>query len=115
MNTNPARTLPGRTVMSVVVPTRSIALLMFVGFADLAMTAILHARGLIVELNPVMRVLIDRSEWLFVAVKGGFLVFAWAVMASYAKKDRRFVRNACLIGSAVYVTIWLSWVVGANV
>jgi uncharacterized membrane protein len=82
---------------------------MSIGLIDLVMTAWLHANGLIVELNPLMRGFIEHGEWLFVLVKGGTLVAAWWVMASYARKNLDFVRKICIAGSTVYVVIWLSW------
>ena len=99
--------------MQALVPTRSLAVLLFIGFADLISTAVLHQRGLIQEMNPVMRIVIDQSEWLFVLVKGLTLVASWFVLAKYAKTNLSFVRNACWMGSGVYVMLWLSWFVAA--
>jgi len=82
---------------------------MGIGFLDLLVTAVLHANGLIVELNPLMKVFIEKSEWLFVAVKAATLVAAWYVMVSYAKVNLAFVRKASLTGSIIYVTIWTAW------
>lgn len=56
-----------------------------------------------------MRVFIERSELLFALVKGATLVAAWIALSWYAKQNRQFVRNVCLIGSAAYLTIWLGW------
>jgi hypothetical protein len=88
-------------------------LLMAIGFIDLVATALLHRYGLIVELNPLMRPLIERSEWLFAVVKGGTLVTAWIMMARYASANLAFVRKVCLAGSGAYVTIWTVWFFGA--
>lgn len=90
-------------------PTRAIALLMAIGFLDLVMTAVLHAFGLIVELNPVMKVFIERSEWLFVLVKGSTLAAAWFAMVAYSRVNLDFVRRAALTGSIVYLTVWTVW------
>jgi hypothetical protein len=87
---------------------------MLIGFADLIVTAVLHRQGLIVELNPLMRPLIERSEWLFAAVKGGTLVLGWGVMAWYCRHNREFVDLACAVGSAVYVTVWVVWFLAAS-
>lgn len=100
--------------MRTLVPTRPLALLMLIGFVDLFATAWLHAHGLIIELNPLMRPLIEHSEWLFGFVKACTLVSAWVVMVMYAKHNRQFVRNACLVGSALYVTIWVTWFAAAH-
>lgn len=94
-------------------PTRTLAVLMFIGFLDLFATALLHAQGLIVELNPIMRPLIERSEWLFGIVKAMTLISAWVAMAWYARVNRPFVRLACLWGSIAYLAIWSIWFFGA--
>jgi len=78
-----------------------------IGLVDLLVTAVLHARGQIVELNPVMRPFIDRSEWQFAFVKGMTLGLGWCVMRRYANSSPRFVRNVCLAGCLMYVGIWL--------
>lgn len=98
--------------MKAVLPTRALTLLLTIGFVDLIVTAVLHAHGLIVELNPLMRGLIERSEWLFAAVKGATLVIAWIAMAIYARSNVVFVRQACLVGSFAYVLIWSAWFFG---
>jgi hypothetical protein len=72
-------------------------------------TAILHAKGLIVELNPLMRIFIERSEWLFAFVKGVTLVAGWVALAWYSKYNRDFVRKVSLGGSVAYVTLWVVW------
>lgn len=95
-------------------PTPALALLLGIGLIDLLSTAILHRAGLIVELNPLMRVFITRSEWLFAFVKGLTLGGAWGAMAWYARHDLRFVHRAALIGSAVYVLIWCGWFFGSR-
>lgn len=66
---------------------------------------------MIVELNPLMRVFIERSEWLFAAVKGLTLIAAWSALAWYCRYNRDFVRKACLVGTAAYVVLWASWFV----
>ena len=96
-------------IMKSLLPTRALALLMVIGFADLLATAVLHERGLIHELNPLMRVLIERSEWLFAVVNSLTLVVAWVVMARYAERNLPFVRKCCIAGSAAYVSVWLVW------
>lgn len=82
---------------------------MGIGFLDLISTAVLHSNGQIVELNPLMRPLIEQSEWLFIVVKAMTLFLAWAVMAWYAKKNLDFVRKSCLLGAGVYLIVWSSW------
>lgn len=91
----------------------SLFLLMAIGTVDLIATAVLHAQGQIVELNPVMRVFIERSEWLFAVVKGATLIVAFIAMKSYAKHNAKFVNRACMIGSIAYVGIWCGWFFGA--
>lgn len=90
-------------------PTRALALLLLIGFVDLVATAVLHANGRIVELNPLMRPLIERSEWLFAVVKGMTLVGAWLVMANHAKTNLKFVRVTALLGAVVYMFVWTTW------
>ena len=99
--------------MRVLVPTRALLLLMGIGFLDLVATAVMHSLGMIHEMNPLMRVFIERSEWLFVLVKGATLLAAWAAMAHYAKSNVEFVRKACLVGSGVYFAVWLGWFLSA--
>jgi hypothetical protein len=100
--------------MKAVAPSRAILLLMTIGFIDLFTTAWLHANGHIVELNPLMKPLIEQSEWLFGFVKAMTLVAAWVVMASYARINRPFVRVACLAGSIVYLVVWSMWFFGTH-
>jgi len=61
-----------------------------------------------------MRVFIERSEYLFVLVKGATLVAAWLALSWYAKQNRQFVRKVCLIGSVAYFGIWLGWFLQAR-
>lgn len=90
-------------------PTRALILLLVIGFVDLVVTAVLHAKGLIVEVNPLMKFFIEKGEWLFAVVKGATLVVGWVFLARYAKTHLQFVRNACLVGSFAYVAIWITW------
>ena len=100
--------------MRAIAPSRSILLLMAIGFVDLFTTAWLHARGQIVELNPLMRPLIEQSEWLFVGVKALTLLAAWTAMAMYARSNRPFIRLVCVAGSIVYVAVWTIWFMGSR-
>ncbi len=90
-------------------PTRALGLLLLIGVFDMVTTAWLHSHGLIAEMNPLMRVLIERSELLFILVKGGTLVVAWYLMVQYSKSHLEFVRTSCLLGSVVYGGVWLTW------
>jgi hypothetical protein len=94
-------------------PTKSLGLLMAIGLIDLLATALLHAQGMIVELNPIMRPFIERSEWLFAAVKGMTLLMAYVVMVSYAKHNLEFVRLASRLGVILYAGIWTIWFTAA--
>ena len=82
---------------------------MFIGFFDLVITAVLHAEGRIVELNPLMKVFIERNEMLFVLVKSATLVVAWVAMIAYCRVNLGFVRRMATLGSGLYVTIWTVW------
>lgn len=95
--------------MKALVPTRSLAALLFVGFLDLVTTMYLHLNGLMVELNPIMRFFLIQNEWLFAAVKTATLVVAWGVMVWYARTNKEFVRQACAWGAGAYVAIWSTW------
>lgn len=92
-----------------VFPTRALALLLFIGTIDLISTAVLHHYGYITELNPLMKPIIEQSEWLFAAVKGMTLLVAWLFIWKYAKENIAFARKACLAGSFAYVAIWCLW------
>jgi hypothetical protein len=102
-----------RNAMTLAFPTKSVFLLMTIGLVDLVSTAVLHSKGMIVELNPLMRVFILQSEWLFAFVKGLTIGIAWATLAWYAKQNKDFVNKACTVGSAMYVLIWCTWFFGA--
>lgn len=95
-------------------PTRALLLLLGIGFVDLVATAVLHAQGLIVELNPLMKPIIEHSEWLFALVKGLTLVLAWLVCVKHSKTHLNFIRKASLAGAAAYVFIWTSWFVAGS-
>lgn len=90
-------------------PTKSLAILLLIGIIDLISTAVLHSKGMIVELNPVMKPLIETSEWLFVGVKGMTLVLAWLLIVRFYEQSPRFAARACAIGCWVYCGIWLVW------
>lgn len=87
---------------------------MGIGFIDLLATAILHANGAVVEMNPLMRPLIEHSEWLFASVKAGTLLVAWGVMAWYARQNLDFVRKTCFFGAGFYVFVWCIWFLAAS-
>ncbi len=95
-------------------PSRALLVLVAIGFVDLVTTAWLHANGMIVELNPIMRVLIERSEWLFAFVKGVTLLVGWLTMAWYAKSNREFVSRVCKYGTLAYVGVWCMWFLSAH-
>ena len=98
--------------MKAILPTRALALLIGIGFIDLIVTAVLHDRNLITEMNPLRRIFITRSELLFAFVKGSTLVAAWWLMARYAMRSEQnlaFVRKCSLVGSATYMFVWTSW------
>lgn len=90
-------------------PTRSILLLVGIGVLDLVSTAWLYSKGMITERNPLMRMLLDHGEWLFILVKGATLVAAWGVLAAYSKYNIAFVKRSCLMGSAAYLFLWTVW------
>ena len=95
-------------------PTRSLVLFLMIGFVDLLTTAWLHARGLIVELNPLMRTVLSYGEGYFVLVKGLTLAALWVVMVQHSRKDIVFVRKACTAGAIAYVGLWCVWFFSAR-
>lgn len=103
------KTRTGVNVWQKIFPTPALAVLLGIGFVDLVATALLHHHGLIVELNPLMKPLIETSEWLFAAVKGLTLALAWCVMLRYADTHLDFIRQASTVGSIAYVVIWTAW------
>jgi hypothetical protein len=90
-------------------PTRALLLLLAIGWIDLVTTALLHHHGMIVELNPLMKPLIETSEWLFALVKGMTLVLAWLTMVRFYETHADFIRKACIAGSGAYMLIWTIW------
>lgn len=65
-------------------------------------------------MNPLMKVFIEQSEFLFALVKGLTLLVAWYALANYAKTHCKFVRTACLAGSGAYLFVWISWFLAAR-
>jgi hypothetical protein len=94
-------------------PDAGLIILIGIGFLDLLSTAIWHSKGQIVELNPLLSPIIERSEWLFAAVKGSTLLAAYFAMIAYAQKKPEFVRKASRIGIVLYVGIYVIWFFGA--
>ena len=109
-----ARNLRFRKVMSLAFPTKSMIALLVIGTVDLITTAVLHSKGMIVELNPLMRGFINQSEWLFAFVKGMTIGVAWGTMVWYAQTNRDFVNKACTYGSIAYLVVWTTWFFGAR-
>jgi hypothetical protein len=109
-----ARNLRVRKFMSIAFPTKSMVALLTIAIVDLVSTAILHSKGLIVELNPLMRGFINQSEWLFAFVKGMTIGVAWGTMVWYAQQNRDFVNKACTYGSIGYLVVWTTWFFGAR-
>lgn len=95
-------------------PPLPVIILMALGLVDLVSTVVLYELGLIEELNPLMRPLLEASAVLFVAVKLVTLVAAFAAMQWYVRKDERFVRMAATYGALAYSLLWATWVVAAH-
>lgn len=100
--------------MTTMFPTKSLIALLLIGTIDLITTAVLHSKGMIVEMNPIMRFFILQSEWLFAFVKGLTIGVAWVTLAWYAQQNKQFVARACTWGSAAYVGLWLVWFVAGS-
>lgn len=103
-----------RSIARKALPCKALTVLLAIVFLDLVATAWLHSLGLIVELNPLMRPIIEFNEWAFVLVKGGITLAAWGAMAWYAQYNRRFVRDVALFGGVIYVAVWLTWFVSSS-
>ncbi len=100
--------------MRAVFPSRAIILLMSIGLVDLISTAWLNHNHQIVEMNPLMRFLLEHGEWPFVVVKAATLITTWVVLCNYAKQNIAFVRKVCLCASAMYLGLWFVLVTFGN-
>lgn len=94
-----------------------VPVLMLVGIAilDLLSTTILYSMGLIEEMNPLMRPLLEIHPALFAVVKMATIVAAFAGLQWYRRHDERFVRVASGWGAATYSIIWIGWCIGAHI
>jgi len=82
--------------------------------ADMISTLFFVLRGAAVEQNPLMRVCLDASPWVFVLVKlASFIPFVLAVEL-YRKKNAAFARLACPISIVAYVVTFVVLTVGCN-
>lgn len=90
-------------------PALETVLLMALGLADLVSTVVLHQLGLIVELNPIMRPLLERSTSLFVLAKVATLAGAYITLQLYRARDEEFCRMAARWGTITYAAVWLVW------
>ncbi|MER3413143.1 MAG: hypothetical protein C4341_02675 [Armatimonadota bacterium] len=95
-------------------PAVETVLLMALGLADLASTVVLYRLGLIVELNPVMRPLLERSLVLFTVVKLLSLAAAFVTLQLYRARDEDFCRVAAKWGAIAYAAVWLVWFTVGN-
>jgi len=86
-----------------------LAVLVSIAFLDLVITALLYQTGWIVELNPLMRPLLERSLWLFAFVKFSTVGVAYVVLQWYRKIDEDFVNRVATAGSLAYVALWTTW------
>lgn len=108
MPTSPQST----SLYRLLVPDISLLVLMAIGVVDLITTAMWHAKGQIVELNPLLRPIIESSEWSFVVVKGATLVLGYLGMVVYGRTHHEFVRAASRMGVILYIGIYLIWFLG---
>lgn len=90
-------------------PSVPLLVLLSIGLIDLVLTAVLHAQGLIVELNPVMKPIIETSEWLFAFVKGATLAAAYLVMMKYMNTHKAYIDKVATIGWITYIATWSLW------
>lgn len=87
---------------------------MLVGIIDLISTAFLYSQGLIEELNPLMRPLLEHHPLTFVMFKAATLIAAYIALQWYRQTDEKFVVKVSAYGGAAYLTIWVSWVLIAH-
>lgn len=85
------------------------AVLVAIALMDLIVTALLYQTGWIVELNPLMRPLIERSPWFFAMVKFSTVAIAYVVLQWYRRMDEEFVNRIATAGSVAYVALWSTW------
>lgn len=95
-------------------PSRALVLFLMIGLVDMITTAWLHAKGMIVELNPLMRSALSYGEGFFILVKGLTLAALWVVMVQHSRKDLLFVRKACTVGACAYIGLWCVWFFSAR-
>ncbi len=82
--------------------------------ADMISTLFFVLRGSAVEQNPLMRVCLDTSPWVFVLVKlASFIPFVLAVEL-YRKRNAAFARFACRTAIAAYLVTFAVLTVGCN-
>jgi uncharacterized protein DUF5658 len=101
-------------MLKMLFPTRALILFLTIGLTDLFSTAYLHSKGMIVELNPLMRAALSYGEWYFMVIKGLTLAVLWVVMVQHARKDVNFVRKACSMGASAYMGLWIVWFFSAR-
>jgi hypothetical protein len=108
-----AQELPEKTFM-----TRrhipGLAILVLLALLDLGSTLWWHSRGMMTEFNPLMRPLLEKSEWLFSGVKLLTLAALAAAVLSHARKNLSFCRRACALGAVAYASIWVMGVLTAK-
>lgn len=82
--------------------------------ADMISTLFFVLRGSAIEQNPLMKVCMDQSPWVFVLVKlASFVPFVFAVEL-YRRKNAAFARFACRTAIAAYVVTFVVLTLGCN-
>lgn len=90
-------------------PTKPMAVLASIALVDLVVTAFLYQTGWIVELNPLMRPLLEHSTWVFALVKFSIVAVAYFVLQWYRRIDEEFVNRIATAGSLAYIALWTTW------
>lgn len=93
------------------VPVPGLVALIGLALLDLATTLWWHANGMMTELNPLMRPLLEKNEWLFSGVKLATIVALAIAIVLYAKKNLAFCRRVCAVGAGAYISIWTAGVI----
>jgi hypothetical protein len=115
----PLKTTTGTAIavssgMTRVMPNRGLALLMFAGLLDLATTLYWHSKGMMTEMNPLMRPFLEGGVLGFAAIKFVTLAALWLAVVLYSDRNPNFCRKACTLGAAGYVVLWTTWTAIGN-